>query len=60
MLEESRQLLLDRVGARAVGTAVEMCAHRALRLEPQAAFLVVEQVQPDLVALHRSLTARSP
>ena len=60
MLEESCQLLFDGVGARAISAPVEMRAHRALRLELQASFLKVEQVQPDVVAGHRSLTVRSP
>src|SRR5262245_56321050 len=60
MLEEPCQLLLDDVGARAVGTAVRAGADRGLRLDLQLALLVGEQVQPDFVALHPSLTTRSP
>jgi hypothetical protein len=60
MLEQPRQLLLDRVGTRAARAAVEMGANHVVRFEPQAAFLVVAQVQPHLVTGHSSLTARSP
>src|SRR5882724_8751054 len=60
VLEEPSQLLLDRVGARATRAAIEVGAHRALGLEPQAALLIVEQVQPHLIAGHASLTVRSP
>ena len=60
LLEQPRELLLDGVGPDAVGTAVEVSAHGVLRLGPQTALLIVEQVQPDFVAPHPSLTARSP
>src|SRR3989442_6850656 len=60
MLEHPRELLLDGVGAGAVGARVQVRAHLALRRERQALPLVVEQPDPHVAAVHRSLTARRP
>src|SRR5216117_2735275 len=60
VLEHRRQLLLDGVGAGAVGAPVEVRAHFSLRRERQAAPLVVEQPDPHVLAVHRRLTGHSP
>jgi hypothetical protein len=57
LLEESRQLLLDRVGAGALCAAVQMGAHCALRFELQAPLLIVQEMPPHLIAGHAPSTA---
>jgi hypothetical protein len=54
LLERLGQLVLDGIGAAALGAAVEMRAHLALGGERQAPALVFEEPLPSVFAGHRA------
>jgi hypothetical protein len=54
LLERRRQLVLDGIGAGALGAAVKMRAHLALGGERQTATLVFEEPLPRVLAGHRA------
>jgi hypothetical protein len=54
LLERRRQLVLDGIGAGALGAAVKMRAHLALGGERQAPALVIDEAIPRVPAGHRA------